>query len=99
MPLVKSVAGNLHGISLVGFDLTKGIVIEVFDELWIDCTDEEAGISQPAGYRFVIAAGVFQDDPGISLKGSNLSNKIIDLVRCVSNLIPILAVHIVYLQI
>ena len=48
MPLVKRIAGDLHRISLIGFDFAKGIVVKVLDQLRVYETDEKPGIGKPA---------------------------------------------------
>ena len=83
MPLVKRVAGNLHGIGLVSFNFTKRVIVKVLDQLRVYETDEEPGIGKPMGHWFVVAAGVLHDDPCVTFKGTDIPDQVIDLVRCV----------------
>lgn len=34
-PFVKYLSSNLNGINFIIFDITKGIIIKVFDKFWV----------------------------------------------------------------
>ena len=43
-PFLPPSIRRLTGVSLIGFYFAKGVVVKVFDQLWIYKTDEESGI-------------------------------------------------------
>lgn len=44
LPFVKCISCNLNGISFIGFDFTKGIIIKIFDKFWVNGTDEKISL-------------------------------------------------------
>jgi hypothetical protein len=65
-PVVKSVFGDLFGVSRIGLDLAEGVVAEVFDEMRVHSTGKNPGLVESQEYRFMITTGALHHGPGFS---------------------------------
>ena len=70
-PAVKGIPGNFLRIRLIGFGGSKGIIAEASDQCGVYSADEDAGIREPGGDRFIIPPGVFHTDFCIAVQSSD----------------------------
>ncbi len=85
MLLVKSVFGNLNGVSFVRFDFAKGVIIKILDKFQANGTDEKVCFGNLTGKDFVITTCMlhYNSERRFNLHKTNAANE--ELVISLSN--------------